>query len=86
MSTFTPHFLEEIGGSPALAAIVDISLLESKFNGGSVTKNLYECIRDKGYSIQDARQNSEYLSSWIERGVFWTTLSRHEYGLKAKTS
>lgn len=86
MSKFTPHFLQEIGGSPGLAYIVDSSLLESKYNGRKFADNLCSSIQNLGYSSSEAIQNSEHLERWVSLGVFWTELSALEYGLSVKAA
>jgi hypothetical protein len=79
MNSFTPHFLEAMDNAGGLGLLVDAAVMESMFNEKPLSDNLFDGIRDHGYTVADARQNADTLSTWVETGVFTTSLTRSRY-------
>jgi hypothetical protein len=84
MNSFTPHFLESMDNSGGLGLLVDAAVMESMFNEKPLTSNLFDGIRDHGYTVTEAQQNADTLSTWVETGVFTTSLTRSRYNFTSQ--
>lgn len=76
METFTPHFIELMGGLEAIGKAIDTATLESLINDEAFSDNLIDVIMDNGFTHSEAKQNANLVASYVERGVFTTTATR----------
>jgi hypothetical protein len=76
---FTPHFLQAIDSVGGLGRLVDTAVMESMLNGKTLQHNLFEKILDYGWTREESSTNADYLTHWIEGGIFSTRLTRSRY-------
>jgi hypothetical protein len=77
--SFTPHFLRAIDSVGGLGRLVDTAVLESMMNDQSLQTNLHHAILKHGWTEADSAINAEYLTGWVEQGIFSTSLTRSRY-------